>query len=303
MAGSRSANWIEPAPRRRVLTVLLTLLAAHPTASADDDAQAPQLPCPSDDETCRCAREATCWDLAFLSSGKTTRLGVTATLTSTALGDVHRLETGVLVSYRADAYRARGLLNSHFFAFGALGAGSAGTEGALAGSIDFGLRVPMSLVSGPVVRIGPSGWLLGHDALQLSMLEPLRLSAGFQRLIGDALLEGGLTTGVLGHGRFAAAGSSTGLAGALEIGHYLAAHVGMFLFDGRLIYVQPGPFGSASEVGIVQLEGCVYPRPIAACLDVRYVQSRLPARVRSPGRAARETARVLYGGLTLGLTP
>jgi len=303
MVGSRGVKWIEPTPRRRALAALLTLLAAHSRATADGDAHAPQLPCPSTDETCRCTREANCWDLAFLSSGKTTRLGVTATLTSMTFGDTDRLETGVLVSYRAEAYRARGLLNSHFLAFGALGAGSAGTEGAVGGAIDFGVRVPISLVSGPVVRIGPSGWLLGHDALQLSMIEPLRLSAGFQRLIGDVLLEGGVTTGVLGHGRFAAAGSSTGLSGSFELGHYLAVRLGGFLFDGRVTYVQPGPFGSASDLGILQLGGCLHPRPVAACVEVRYLQSQLRMRLRPVARAAQETARVLYVGLTFGLTP
>jgi hypothetical protein len=303
MVGARGAKWSGRA-RRRALALHLLLLAAHAPASADGAAGDPAPPCDAGDDACECARDASCWDLAFLSSGKTTLLGLTATLTSITLAGADRLETGVLASYRAEVYRASGMLNSHVSVHGALGAGSAGTEGALGGAIDFGLRVPVSLVSGPVLRIGPSGWLLGHDALQLSLLEPVRLSAGFQRLTGGTLLEGGLTAGLLGSGRFAAAGGSTGLAGAFELGHYLAVHLDAFRFDGRVIYVQPGPFGSTSELGIVQLEGCAYPRPIAACIDVRYLQSQLALSApRLDGRSRRQTVRVLYGGFTLGLVP
>jgi len=67
--------------------------------------------------------------------------------------------------------------------------------------------------------------------------------------------------------------------------------------------VQPRPFGSASELGIIQLEGCMYPRPIAACIDVRYVQSRLAPRPRSGARVPNQAGRVVYAGFTLGLTP
>lgn len=302
MIGVRGANWSGLA-RRSALAMLLLLLAPRARTSADGEANEPAPPCDAGDDACKCARDASCWDLAFLSSGKTTLLGLSATLTSITLRDADRFESGVLAGYRAEMYRTRGMLSSHVFVCGALGAGSAGTEGALGGALDFGLRVPISLVSGPVVRIGPNGWLLGHDALQLSLLEPLRLSAGFQRLIGATLFEGGVTTGLLGSGRFAAAGRSTGLAGAFELGHYLAVHLDAFRFDGRVIYVQPGPFGTAAELGIVQLEACAYPRPIAACVDVRYMQSQLALRSpASDARAGRQTARVLYAGFTLGLT-
>jgi hypothetical protein len=304
MIGARGANWSGLA-RHGAIALLALLLAPPARANADDGAAEPAPPCETDDDACKCAREATCWDLAFLSSGKTTLLGMTATLTALSQRDDDRFETGVLVNYRAEAYRTRDKLSSHVVVFGALGAGSAGTEGALGGAIDFGVRVPISLASGPVVRIGPNGWWIGHDALRFSLLEPLRLSAGFQRLIGGTLFEGGVTTGLLGSGRFAAGDRSTALAGAFELGHYLAVQLDAFRFDGRVIYLQPWPFEATAELAIVQLEACVYPHPVAACVDVRFFQSQLPERrpVSDARESRRQTARVLYSGVTLGLTP
>lgn len=305
MIGARGANWSELA-RPGTLALLVALLVQPAPAYADGEADEAAMPCQAGDEACKCAREATCWDFAFLSSGRTTLLGITATLTALTSGDAgDPIEAGTIVSYRAELYRARGKLISHILAFGAIGGGSAGTEGALGGAIDFGVRVPVSLVSGPMVRIGANGWLLGHDALQLSLIEPLRLSAGFQRLIRGTLFEGGLTTGLLGSGRFAAADRSTSLAGAFELGHYLAVQLDAFRFDGRVTYVQPGPFGTGAELGIVQLEACAYPRPVAACVDLRYIQSQLAGGTRaSEGRNGQPpTTRVLYSGVTVGLTP
>jgi hypothetical protein len=256
------------------------------------------LPCEADDEACRCAQDASCWDFAFLSSGRATSLGLKTTLTWVARAEAEQVEAGVLASYRAEVYRTRDLLSSHLSVYGALGAGSAGTEGALSGAIDFGLRLPISLVSGPVLRVGPNGWLFGHDALQLRMLEPLRISAGFQRLIGDTLLEGGLTAGLLGSGRFAAAGQSTSLSGALALGHYLAAHVGSFRFDGRVVQLQSGPFQANARLGLVQLEACAYAHPLVLCVDVRHIQSRLAG-----ANTRRMAARAVYAGAVVGLTP
>jgi hypothetical protein len=303
MIGARGANWSGLARHRAIFALLVLLLALPARASAEDGAAEPAIPCEADDDECKCAREGTCWDLAFLSSGKTTLLGVTATLTAIAPRD-DRFETGVLVNYRAEVYRTRNKLSSHVLVLGALGAGSAGTEGALGGAIDFGVRLPISLVSGPVVRIGPNGWLIGHEALRFSLLEPLRLSAGFQRLIRGTLFEAGVTTGLLGSGRFAAGDRSTALAGAVELGNYLAVQLDAFRFDGRVIYLQPWPFEKTAALAIVQLEACVYPHPVAACVDVRFFQSQLPGRPVSEARESRpQTARVLYSGVTLGLTP
>lgn len=254
---------------------------------------------------CDCEQDASCWDFSFLSSGKSTLLGLTTALSAVTASDDDSVDVALLASYRADVYRASGLLNGHVSASGAIGAGSAGNQGAIAGAIDFGARLPTSPASGPMLRIGPNGWVIGNDALELSFLEPLRLSFGFQHLVGDHVLEAGLTTGLLGSGHFTAEQRSASLTGSLALGHYVAAHFAAFRFDGRVIYVRPSPFGAAVRLGIVQLEACAQAQSIAFCFDLRYLQSRLPSPLEFADRAGAEldTARGLLVGLTLGLTP
>jgi hypothetical protein len=252
---------------------------------------------------CDCEQDG-CWDFIFLSTGDNTLLGLSTALSAVGAGREDHVDIGVLASYRADVYRARGLLNNHVLARGAIGAGSAGNQGELAGSLDFGVRLPVTNVSGPVLRLGPSGWLQGHDALQIALLEPLRLSAGYQQLVGATLLEGGVTSSLLGMGRFAASDRSASLTGSLALGHYLAAHFAAFRFDGRVIYVRPSPFGASLHLGIVAFEACALPRPVALCLDLRYLQAALPSAREIANRVPppRATARGFYSGLTVGLT-
>lgn len=286
--------------RSGVLAVLLVLVAARARAE-----QAERGCEEGGTRACGCAHDASCWDFSFLSSGRTTLLGLTATLSAIELSRADRVEAGLLVSFRTDVYRASGPLNSHVSASGAIGAGSAGNEGALAAAIDFGVRFPVSSVRGPVLRIGPSGSLLGHEALQLALLEPLRLVAGFQHMVGDTVLEGGLTIGMLGAGRFAVGERRAGLAGSFALGHYLAAQLDAFRFDGRVISLRPSPFAADVHVGIVQIEACAQPRPIGVCADVRYVQSQMPPprALRGAARTGGVDARGLYVGATVGFMP
>ena len=287
------------AAQSRALAFLLLLACGQARAQAADS-EAPAC----EGAACDCEQDDGCWDFIFLSSGNNTSFGVSAVLSAVSVAREDHVDFGVLASYRADVYRARGLLNNHVLARGAIGAGSAGNQGELAGSVDFGVRLPVTTVSGPVLRLGPSGWLLGHDALQLALLEPMRLSAGYQQLVGDTLLEGGVTTSLLGMGRFAAADRSASLTGSLALGHYLAAHFAAFRFDGRVIYVRQSPFGTSLHLGIVAFEACALPRPVALCADLRYLQAALPPIGEVANRAAlRATARGLYTGLTVALTP
>lgn len=281
-------------PSRIVAAALLLLLLAAPLARAEDEVE--RSAC--DDNPCACAQDSRCWDFAFLSSGKHTRLGVKATLTRVTTHERDLLEPAALVSYAADIYRTRGLLSSHAYASFAIGGGGAGTEGAIGVGIDFGVRLPVTRVSGPVLRIGPHASLLGNDALQIALVEPLRLSAGFQRLVDDALLEGGLTASVLGHGRYAAFDLATSLGGSLALGHYIAARFDAFRFDGRVLYVQPAPFDHGAALTLVRLEACAHPGSVALCADLQLIDSS----VAHPRRGER-AARALYAGLSANLSP
>ena len=78
-----------------------------------------------------------------------------------------------------------------------LGGGQGGFEGALAGTLDLGYRVPVAEDHGPFGRIGIDGRLQGNDLLYFSMLELPRLTLGWQYLKGKTVLEAGARGGAI----------------------------------------------------------------------------------------------------------
>jgi hypothetical protein len=292
-----------PRPRSRArVYALASLLGAFAATEARADDATPTR-CAPEDEACLCERDGLCWDFQFLSTGPGSMLALSASFTSASSSDAPSQDgASLLVRYRGEVHRARGLFNQHVLAFGAIGAGSFGNEGEIGGAFDVGVRAPFSRVSGPLVRIGPSGSLFGNDALQLAMIEPLRLTAAYQLLLHDLLFETGLTLGMLGGGRFAAARTAASLTGSIAIGQYLTLHASAFRFDGRATYVQRGASGNA-ELGTLQVEACTLPRPIAVCVDARYIRGRRELRPEQEPRAANVSASGTYAGLTVGLIP
>jgi hypothetical protein len=262
------------------LAALLVPAATRADAEADD-----------------CA-EARCWNFNFLSSGRYTMLALQPTLTFVTLPEETTLDAAVLARYRAEVYRTQDHLSSRVLLAGAIGGGTAGTEGTLDVAFELGAHLPVSKLSGPVLRVAPAATVLGNDALQLSMVEPLRATAGFQWMFGDSLLELGVSSGFLSEGVFGAGGERESLNGAFELGHYIAAHAGWFRLDARANYVQPGPFHENTRVAALRLEACGYVRSGAACFSAQYQQGRL-----RDDRGGGRTARGLHAGITIGLTP
>jgi len=68
-----------------------------------------------------------------------------------------------------------------------LGGGQAGFEGARAGTVDFGYRLPVAEDHGPFGRIGFDGRLQGNDLYYFSILELPRGSVGYQYLKGKTI--------------------------------------------------------------------------------------------------------------------
>jgi hypothetical protein len=269
---------------------------AEPPAGGASGAGAAR--CAEADVRCACERDASCWDFAFLWSDPHSLLGLETTFSAALLDGEQQLDASALATYSAESFRASGWLNGRVSLHGALGAGSAGNAGVLDATLDFGIRIPVTRYSGPVLRVGPSGAWSGNDAFELRLFEPLRASLGFQRMAGDQLLEGGLTAGLASTSRFRVAAASTSLTGALEFGTYLSARFEQLRFTGQALRVKGGPSGGDAELGLLRVEGCGYLHGLALCADAAYAQAPL-----QNARRTRELGRVFYAGITAGLTP
>ncbi|MFI5308072.1 MAG: hypothetical protein ACHQ53_12000 [Polyangiales bacterium] len=272
----------------RWLALLVALLGTR-SALADD------AHCGSNGRACACTQELDCFALWYTAPGAV--LGVKTT--ASHVQPSRRVEAGVLTSYTTELYATRRWLTGHLLAFGSLGGGTAGTEGSIGGSFDFGWRAPVRETSGPFARAGVSGVLLGHDRLRVSLLEPVQGRLGYQFLDGDALIETGFTTGYVALGRYEPGlDRSRRLSSAMELGGYVAAHTDRFRVDAALHSLGPSARGPKSGVSLVSASVCAYPRPLAVCAELWYMNAVVGVR----GAGSKLTSAV-YSGLTLGFTP
>lgn len=244
-------------------------------------------------QSAECAADWSCWTAPYNTQG--TILGVKTT--ATQVDHAGGVEHGFLTAYSTELYDTLHYVTGHFALAGALGGGSAGNEGSIGGTLDFGMRAAVTATSGPFVRLALDGFVLGNDALYLSLFEPVQGRAGYQWLDGDTLLEGGLIAGYLATGRFNPSGGRSDLSGSAELGLYGAAHFRLFRADARFAHIPADAGAPRAAVNLLRVALCSYPRPLALCTDLLYVHG--DASFGSHG--ARETSAV-YAGFTLGLT-
>lgn len=279
-----------PSLRAGIVIACVSCIAAPARA---DDAQAG---CDPQREDCGCAHDWGCFALFYTAKGSVLAIGGTATHVSG--GASERDDAGVVTSYRTEHFSTLRGLAGHVQLSFAIGGGTAGTETDLRGSVDFGMRLAMTDTSGPFLRAGPSGLLVGHRRLSLSLIDPLQARVGYQSLDGDALVEWGLLFGRSWAGRLAAAGLSRELGNAWSLGAYFVARMSDFRIHGSLLQLVTTSAVPAAEVWLGQLGLCGYPRPFALCFEL------LDARGDGSTRAgARRAIRTRYAGLALGLTP
>jgi hypothetical protein len=247
-------------------------------------------------QDCGCERNWGCWELLYTTKG--TILGVKGTGTLVTGGARDTRDAGVVTSYFTEHYGTRKGLAGHFLLFGTIGGGTAGTEGSLGGSVDFGLRLLLSETSGPFLRVGPSGMLLGHRRLTLSMIEPLQGHLGYQFLDGDHLVEWGVTFGEVFAGRYEAADATRNLGYALQLGGYFIVRFTSLRFDASLTQLQTSSGAYGSDVWLGRAAICDSLRPAAICVELLDTRG---AGLDNAG--ARQAMRSLYVGLGVGLTP
>jgi hypothetical protein len=245
-------------------------------------------------QSAECAEDWSCWLTPYNTPG--TILGVRITLTQVDHGS--GVEHGFLTAYSTELYTTLDHVTGHFALAGAIGGGSAGNEGGIGGTLDFGMRANVTPTSGPFVRIALDGSILGNDALYLSMFEPAQGRVGYQLLDGDTLLEGGVIAGYLPVGRFDAAAGTRDLSDTAEVGLYGAVHLRPFRADARFAHLPADASAPRTAVNLLRVALCSYPRPLALCADLLYVHADALF-----GMHGARTTSAVYSGFTLGLTP
>jgi hypothetical protein len=245
----------------------------------------------------RCEPNWGCWDLVYSSPG--TVLGITgsATLVQGAGDDV--TEGAFSTSYLMEHFGTKHGFSAHVVTHGAIGGGGTGTEGQLRGGLDLGLRLGVTDTSGPFLRGGPSGMVLGNHELYFSLLEPLQLRLGYQVLDGDLLVDVGLTGGVLAAGRYdPGPDTARSLARSPELGGYATLQFSGVAFDAAVMRL-PAQFnapGRPVDVGRASL--CAYAKPAALCAQVLAIAGHTEVAF-----LRYRFVRSMHLGLTLGLTP
>jgi len=265
------------------------------------EARAEGPACAVDDATCACADDDSCWAFERIYSGPDALLGLRVTLSPASFRRATSVDGAALTTFVSERYVTIHRLTGHLAVSGAIGGGSAGTEGSLLGELGVGWRPSLSSTSGPILRAGLSGEHTGNDRFLLSSLEPLKLTAGFQALDAGLLVEGGLTTGFVGVGRYAAPGDARGgenLARSIEVGSYVVARVAALSLKTSFTYLPAALTPHGAALAVTRAGLCGHVGSVSVCSDLLHAQG---GDRRRPGTSA--PARVLYLGLTVGLTP
>jgi hypothetical protein len=265
-----------------------------PSAVAQPTVQAEE---PEPEREVDCETRWGCWELLHTVRG--TVLGTKATVTYGAKKGADSLAAGFVATYRTEHFATHEHLAVHFAGSGSLGGGSAGNEGSLALGLDFGYRANVSERSGPFLRAGLNGLLLGNQALYLAMFEPLQARVGYQLLDENWLLEGGVTQGLipLGSYRPGASGRRT-LARATELGGYVTLHLDPIRFDAAFMHVFAQDARERGDLELTRGAFCDYRLKVTVCVDAMLIRGK----ARFESRAERMTTS-LYTGLTLGFSP
>jgi hypothetical protein len=277
----------EPAPAE----VVATEEAQIPEQVATE---APPPPaCDPLKEDCSCPANWGCWELLYTTKG--TVLGGRVSLTYGDANTHKRVQTGFQTFYSTEHFATRKYLTLHALGFGSIGGGTAGTEGSLGLGLDVGFRGEVTEQSGPFVRLGMAGLLLGNSAFYVSYFEPMQERVGYQWLEGDTLFEVGATHGTIPVARFNPGRHvHRDLSRSNELGGYAAVRYAGFRVNATFMHILGD---GRNDVELARSMICSYQLGIALCADALF------ARGRASQSGQSEMTNTLYMGLTVGLSP
>ena len=219
-------------------------------------------------------------------------VGLRGSLTQADVGGARTSAAGLTFSGYGEAFRGEGFFSgraSHAFA---IGGGSGGFEGGLGGMFALGLRVPLGAHGGLFGRGAFRGELLGNSRFYFSRLELPEGQVGYQLITPDVQLEIGASLAPVLAGKFRVGDlPSRDLGGTLALGGFATVQTDhlQVSFDVVRVAVE----GTEGAVRMAQASVCVRAVPLALCGDLRAIgdEGNGPAQ-----------ARVLYGGITVGVT-
>ena len=246
---------------------------APPAAAAPlpPNAQAPSTPpsasCTVDPCASTCACAARCCGKCSCDKPKVSLsvTGVRFAVTHVNAGPVNETTLGVGFAGAAETYALDG--TAHGSSYFMLGGGQGGFEGALAGTIDLGYRLPVSEDHGPFGRIGFDGRLQGNDLFYFSMLELPRLSLGWQYLKGKTVIEGGARGGAILAGLYDPAEAGRRKLSGFEWGGFVSAQVEFLRADASFMRIETPKTLNGTPVDVARGQLCGVGGKLGVCLD------------------------------------
>jgi hypothetical protein len=248
-------------------------------------------------ESCGCPKNWGCWELLYTTPG--TILGAKLTVTYASANAPDELDMGFVTFYSTEHYAARDNLSVHVRAFGGIGGGSANNEGSLGFDLDVGWRGKITETSGPFLRVGLNGMMMGHRAYYLSLFEPFQGRVGYQILDGDNVIEVGMTNGFIPVGHFDPGLHVTrDLSRTKELGGYAALHRQSYRADASFMHIfDPEGGRDRDDVELVRGMYCDYRLGITLCGDALFTRGEAL-------KAGHERmTNSLYFGIVIGLSP
>jgi hypothetical protein len=221
---------------------------------------------------------------------------VRASVTHVDTGTVKDSTFGVGFAGAAESYALDGTL--HGSSYFMLGGGQGGFEGALAGTIDLGYRLPIADDQGPFGRIGFDGRLQGNDLLYFSLLELPRLTLGWQYASGKTVLEAGARGGAILAGLYDPAEDGRRKLNGFEWGGFVSAQASFLRVDASFMRIEATRTLNGTPVDVGRAELCVVGGKVGLCVDGTMFRGDADMRANAGGIHRTSSQ---YVGLTLGI--
>jgi hypothetical protein len=222
--------------------------------------------------------------------------GVRVSTTRVNTGTVHDSTIGLGFAGAAETYAFDG--TTHGAGYFMLGGGEGGFEGALAGTVDLGYRVPIAEDHGPFGRIGFDGRIQGNDLLYFSMLELPRLTLGYQYLRGKTVVEIGGRGGVILAGLYDPAEDGRRKLNGFEWGAFASTQVEFLRADVSVMRIEAKRTLDGTPVDVGRAQLCAVADKVGACLDGMLFHGNADMRANAGGI---HTTTSQYIGFTLGI--
>ncbi len=268
---------------------------APPTPPPPESASCTANPCEKD---CACAARCCAKSCACDKTPKVSLSvsGLRAAYTSVSTGTVNDSALGVGLAGSADSYALDG--TTHGSMYFMLGGGQAGFEGALAGTVDFGYRVPVAEDHGPFGRIGFDGRLQGNDLFYFSVLELPRVSLGYQYLKGKTVAEIGARGGAVLAGLYDPAEDGRRKLNGFEWGAFASAQVDFLRLDVSAMRIEARRTLNGTPVDVGRAQVCAVAGKLGVCVDGMLFHGDAEMRANDGGIHSTTSAHL---GLTLGI--